>query len=273
MHVEGQLFTSSFEITVDSVAGKAQDVLPEWNRADRFGLIVDEPLGGLGASLLVQLAIAEFYRVRRINGYRPVVYPELYVLHVGGPHGDFSNFDSWPPRKEVPIPNRNPVQLLEVLNNYAITRLALPARLTGSTKTLETGITTWADKASFLDRTRSCFLYGPGGQIGNADVEIASVDARVQENVLDTLFPVAAATEILRQIESGERTVFPGHSVLSDVTKWAERVGRRAAEVSAEVREGLSVQYRNRLEEGGARVVETYKRVSPLDALAHVAGL
>ena len=70
---------------------------------DRFGIVVTEPLGGLGGSLLLQLAIAKFYSVRPDRRASVPVYPEIYLFHVGGPHGDFSYFDFWPPRKEVRV--------------------------------------------------------------------------------------------------------------------------------------------------------------------------
>ena len=40
----------------------ADTVFPDWAPLDRFGIVVTEPLGGLGASLLLQLAIAMFTR-------------------------------------------------------------------------------------------------------------------------------------------------------------------------------------------------------------------
>jgi hypothetical protein len=79
-----------------------------------------------GASLLLQLAIAKFYEVRPERRAGTPVYPEIYLFHVGGPHGDFSYFDFWPPRKEVQVAAAEPVALLEAVNAHAITRLAMP---------------------------------------------------------------------------------------------------------------------------------------------------
>lgn len=271
MHVAAQLFTPSFESTIEQVTVNPELVLPDFDRADRFGLVVDEPLGGLGASLLLQLAIAEFYRIRRLNNAEPIVYPEVYVFHVGGPHGDFSLFDVWPPRKEVLVPTRQPIGLLEALNTTAITRLALPQRLTGAIKDIETGITSWADKSSFYDRTQSVFLYSPSGLTHRPDVSLASNDPRVQENVMGTLYPVNVATDLIDEIARGGSVNLPGHSVTTDIVKWGHRVRSRDQEVTPETRDVVAAAYQQRLEDGGRRVLETYRRISTEEALVRIA--
>lgn len=126
MHVAGELFVEAFEAQVEGERVSPDTVFPDWSPLDRFGIVVTEPLGGLGASLLIQLAIAMFYSVRPDRRAGAPVYPEIYLLHVGGPHGDFSYFDFWPPRKEVRVAAAQPVSLLEAINAHGITRLAMP---------------------------------------------------------------------------------------------------------------------------------------------------
>jgi hypothetical protein len=63
MHVATQLFPSSFSARAHEAVG-VDDVFPDWSAWDRFGVVVNQPFGGLGASLLLQLAIAQFYEVR-----------------------------------------------------------------------------------------------------------------------------------------------------------------------------------------------------------------
>ena len=48
----------AFEVEVGGERVSPEAVFPNWSLLDRFGIIVAEPLGGLGASLLLQLAIA-----------------------------------------------------------------------------------------------------------------------------------------------------------------------------------------------------------------------
>ena len=62
MHAAGQLFVEAFEVQVEGERVSADTVFPDWSPLDRFGIVVTEPLGGLGASLLLQLAIAMFTR-------------------------------------------------------------------------------------------------------------------------------------------------------------------------------------------------------------------
>jgi hypothetical protein len=96
MHVADQILAEAFEVQIGGELAGPEAVFPDWSRLDRFGIVVTEPLGGLGASLLLQLAIAQFYSVRPYRRASLAVYPEIYLFHAGGPHGDFSYF--WPPR-------------------------------------------------------------------------------------------------------------------------------------------------------------------------------
>jgi hypothetical protein len=61
MHAASQLFVEAFEVQIDGERVSPDTVFPDWSPLDRFGIVVTEPLGGLGASLLLQLAIAMFY--------------------------------------------------------------------------------------------------------------------------------------------------------------------------------------------------------------------
>ena len=108
MHAAGQLFVEAFEVQVEGERVSPGTVFPDWSPLDRFGIVVTEPLGGLGASLLLQLAIAMFYAVRPDRRAGTPVYPEIYLFHVGGPYGDFSYFDFWPPGRkcECRLPGR-----------------------------------------------------------------------------------------------------------------------------------------------------------------------
>ena len=84
MHAASQLFVEAFEVQIDGERVSPDTVFPDWSPLDRFGIVVTEPLGGLGASLLLQLAIAMFYSVRPDRRAGTPVYPEIYLFHVGG---------------------------------------------------------------------------------------------------------------------------------------------------------------------------------------------
>ena len=86
-------------------------------------MIVDRPLGATGASMLIQLVITAFYDVN--PGRREVtLYPETYLFHVGGRHGNHAYYDVYPPRTEVVVASDS-AEILEAINDRAITRLAV----------------------------------------------------------------------------------------------------------------------------------------------------
>src|ERR1700694_6007486 len=101
MHTAIQLNAKLFDIEIEGRRVALDALLPDWNSTERFGIIVRQPLGSLGASLLIQAVITAFYDLRRARKQVGAVYPEIYLLHVGGRWGDHSTLDFWPPRKEV----------------------------------------------------------------------------------------------------------------------------------------------------------------------------
>jgi hypothetical protein len=128
MHVADQLFAEAFEVRIRDERVSPEAVFPDWSLLDRFGIVVTEPLGGLGASLLLQLAIAKFYSVRPDRRASMPVYPEIYLFHVGGPHGDFSYFDFWPPRKEVRVAVSRADEVSQPVRDHAAEALAARLR-------------------------------------------------------------------------------------------------------------------------------------------------
>jgi hypothetical protein len=52
MHVADHIYVEAFEVEVGGEQVSPEAVFPDWSLLDRFGIIVAEPLGGLGASLL-----------------------------------------------------------------------------------------------------------------------------------------------------------------------------------------------------------------------------
>jgi hypothetical protein len=52
MHAASQLYVEAFEVQIEGERVGPDTVFPDWSPLDRFGIVVTEPLGGLGASLL-----------------------------------------------------------------------------------------------------------------------------------------------------------------------------------------------------------------------------
>ncbi|MFI8510097.1 hypothetical protein ACIGHB_03105 [Streptomyces sp. NPDC085460] len=64
MHTATQPKPSSFQYLIGGENTDLTGLFPRWTPNDRFGILIDRPLGALGASLLIQAAIAAFYDVR-----------------------------------------------------------------------------------------------------------------------------------------------------------------------------------------------------------------
>lgn len=62
MHTAARLKADMFEVEIGAKSTSVSELL-DWGAFDRLGVIVNAPLGGLGASLLIQLAITGFYDV------------------------------------------------------------------------------------------------------------------------------------------------------------------------------------------------------------------
>lgn len=185
MHTAVQLDTSMFDVTVDGKTASREALFPEWGPHDRLGVVVTHPLGALGASYLIQLAMTAFYDIRpeRKDPDDLGQYPDIYLFHVGRRFGDFSPFDFWPPRKEV-FTSDKPADVLDVINDKAITRLAVPE---GSRQRV---VYPLKEPEAAKGRITSCFLYSPTGVVAAPDVTISSSSSSTEENGLHVLEPM-----------------------------------------------------------------------------------
>jgi len=250
MHTARQLDAAYFGITVDGLPSSRDDVFPGWGPHDRLGVVVDRPLGATGASMLIQLAITAFYDVK--PGRRDVtIYPEIYLFHVGGRHGNHAYYDVYPPRKEVVVAD-DPAEILEAINDRAITRLAV---VDGPSEDVTHH---WKEPATALDRLVSAFAYEPSGRVARGDVEITATDRRALVNTSIILHPnVTYAEQQEARVQAGARVLAANEVVVS-----TDYVGD---DVPAEVRESVIAQRRASDTADGVR--ETYRRIEIDDAL------
>ncbi|HWH25113.1 MAG TPA: hypothetical protein VNT53_00500 [Pseudolysinimonas sp.] len=190
MHTARQLNSSLFSYEVDSQPATLDTVLPDWGPLDRFGIIVHEPFGTIGASYLVQSAIVAYYDIRPSRrDFATPSYPEIYVFHVGGRYGSHAYFDFFPPRKEVFVEN-DPVAILTAINDRGITRLAVPDRTD-----IEPVQHEWKEPSQAIDRIQSAFAYSATGRTRDADVWISASKRSAEANGVMTLFPNNSPTE------------------------------------------------------------------------------
>ena len=181
MHVATLLDAGMFDITVDGRPGTIADALPDWSLHDRLGVVIDEPLGGVGASHLIQIASVAYYDSRPER--RKTVYPEIYAFHVGRGQASHSAYDFWPARREV-IVTGDHRDLLDAINDRAITRLVLPNRMPRAVEHRR------KEKEAAADRLVGAFLYAPDGQMPDGDLVIAGNDPRTEYSTGYVLRPV-----------------------------------------------------------------------------------
>ncbi|MEN2742522.1 hypothetical protein ABCS02_32500 [Microbacterium sp. X-17] len=260
MHVSYQLAREHFASAIDGVEVEREEVLPGWNTHDRFGIIVDRPYGAVGASLLIQLAITAYYDIRETRRTGAPIYPEVYVFHVGRYHGSHAWYDVFPPRKEVLVPD-SPAEILEAINDRAITRLAVVdgtprADLRHHLK----------EPATALDRIESAWAYSPTGRVADADLSIRALHRRGVKNTTSILTPGSSYDEVLKTAAENKARLLelnPG-GVPEDDGDMIEGPDRSAGIDDAEIAR-LAAQ-RDEISENGLPR-ETYRRIPVADAI------
>jgi hypothetical protein len=178
MHTSYEIDRDMFTI---ELAGKAvsREELLDWDVRDRLGVFVKEPFGALGAGLLTLLAMSAFYDAPARKRRSKALYPDVYLFHVGRPWGFHGQFDFWPDRKEILVPDA--IEALRSLNSHGITHLVVPDGASAPTAHR------YKEPEAALDRIKQCFAYGPDGIAARADVTIRSCAANVLKNFDNTL--------------------------------------------------------------------------------------
>jgi hypothetical protein len=271
MHT-AKLFPTQFEIEIAGRQASFDELFPDWHAHDRFGIVTASPLGALGASLLIAAATACHFEAkpeRRTNAHGS--YPEIFVFHVGGRQGDHSYFDFWPPRKEVFVESSSPLAVLEAINDRAITRLAVPDGASGSLEPLNWGPSTWAERHGAADRVKSCFAYGPTGEVVDADVTLRSSSEEPEANAASSYDPMSYVDMVLGQPHEEFMATLPGPSLPDDNYRWADIVRSRRHEIPKELaRELAEERAAKRTRDDGARV-ESFRRIDVEWALRIIA--
>jgi hypothetical protein len=169
VHSSRELTPSSFAVTIDGTPAGAEDLLPGFTDADRIGLVVRRPCGGLGASCAVLVAVTAFYAIQRARSDDFLIYPDYFVFHVGRPLGRHNTLDVYPSHKEVVVPD-DPEELLRAINDRAITRLVVEDGVPGVDAFARETL------ASARSRVVTGLAYGANGRVLDADVTIAGND-------------------------------------------------------------------------------------------------
>jgi len=208
---------------------------------------MSRPCGAVGASALLCATITAFYDIQRSRGPDFFIYPDYYLFHVGRPLGDHARLDVWPRRKEVVVSDE-PQQILEAIDDRAITRLWVEDGAPGEPALEEETL------ASARERIVSCLAYSATGRVARPDVRIAANP--VAEGYVEAVLEPEARMERLRAEGGHEARV--------------EAIALRAGEVAPGVRRKIRLARRELLEDGVP--VETYRRIELDGALALLAG-
>jgi hypothetical protein len=164
MHSARELTSAAFTLELGGRPVTIPELFPGFDARDRLGIVVHQPGGALGASVLTLATITAFYDLQRARGDDFFIYPDYFVFHVGQQHGNHSMLDIWPDHKEVVVANE-PDTVLRAINDRAITRLLVPDGLPGNPSfgraTLASGC------------LRSALAYAPAGRARDADVVAA----------------------------------------------------------------------------------------------------
>lgn len=257
MHVATLLKTEMFDIAIDGRGAAMSDLFPDWHAHDRFGLVIDEAFGGVGATHLLQSAMMAYYDVKPTRRTSAAVYPEIYAFHIGRGHGAHAPYDFWPARREILLRTADHREILDAINDRGITRLAVPDR------PMRDVVHRPKEEDAALDRIASAFLYGAAGRVADADVTIAGNDKRTEYNPNQALRPVADIAPTRAAVVGGR----PVKETEDDYLQW---LIARDADVSAADRE-LARARRQALRSPSGLATETYRRVSVAEALKRLA--
>jgi hypothetical protein len=263
MHVATDVQKHMFKISVAGVPHSSEDFLPDWSIRDRLGIVVREPWGSLGASLLMQLGALLHYQARPSRRSTAAQYPQIYVFHIDTMHGDHSSFDVWPPRREILVED-DPAALLAAVNDRAITRLALPDRSPHSTNFLQSALTGWSDESFLRENLASAWLYNSDGNVESYDIRVESSAVELERMSVWALEPEAtyahyspfSEAQLVKEMQIGPSTEY-------DLQHWLKSLKSRINETPLDVRAAISER---RASTNGTRV-QTYRRLSTDEAL------
>lgn len=257
MHVVSLLKTEMFDVEIVGCPASIAELFPDWHAHDRFGLVIDEPFGGLGATHLLQSAMMAYYDVKPTRRTSQAVYPEIYAFHVGRGYGAHAPYDFWPARREVILRTGDHREILDAINDRGITRLAVPDRPTRDV------VHRPKEEDAAFDRIATAFVYSATGRVADADVTILGNDKRTEYNPSQTLRPLADVAPTRPAVVGGR----PVKETEDDYLLW---LIERDADVTQDDRD-LGRSRRKTLKSPAGLTTESYRRVSVAEALKRLA--
>lgn len=261
MHVVSLLRPEMFQVEIAGQPAAIDALFPGWTALDRFGLVIDEALGGVGCTHLLQCAMMAYYDARPERRDSRAVYPEIYAFHIGKSHGAHAPYDFWPARREVILRTEDHREILDAINDRGITRLAVPDRPPREV------IHRPKEVEAALDRIAQAFVYDPSGRTPGGDIQIRGTDKRTEFNPTQALRPVAELVSARRAPGAVNSAGIPIKEADDDYSRWLEACD---AEVPPADRQRAAAT-RQALRSPEGLAAETYRRVPVAEALARLA--
>lgn len=259
MHTASQIWFGAFTVHADDGSVEPASLL-DWQAPDRFGIVVREPFGALGAGLLISLAIAAFYDVPGRDRRKRDLYPEIYLFHVGQRWGDHSSFDFWPERKEMVVAD-DPAAVLQAINASGITHLAVPDGPLRPCRHVH------REPDAARDRIRACFAYAAGGSVVDADLIVDTDDDGLLAN-----YDYALQPELwLPQVEQAVVGKVPTTPDEFDLARVVAHTHERWNEVARDDPHYLAMRRRIADARSAGTMRESYRRIDVEAALQMLA--
>ncbi|MGO4238056.1 hypothetical protein [Pseudarthrobacter sp. YAF2] len=267
MHASQQLRDNHFGVLVNGREAAVREVLPDWTGVDRIGVVIHEPFGGLGASMLIQAGISRFYDYDPDRRHNTAQYPPIFMFHVGGRYGDHSSMDFWPGRREVFLP-ADPYEVLGAIRDRAITRLFVPEGPNIGLSYAYEAPSGWTDIHSAQEQTASAFVYSPSGKVSEHDVQLSAKDVHVDDMVTDVLEIEALIDRFEQSTDQDLLDLELGPSTPPDFHGWLKSFKSREGEVPLSVRQEILAARREAISSGN--FIQTYRNVPVQEALGRL---
>ena len=256
MHTATEIWFDAFSAEQAGFPVPSTEVL-DWGAQDRFGIVVREPFGALGAGLLILLAVAAFYEVPGRDRRNGILYPEIYLFHVGQRWGDHSSLDFWPERKEILVAD-DADAVLAAINAAGITHLAVPDRPPALLAHVH------REPESAQDRVKQAFAYCASGTANDSDLVLATTSMEVISNYGFTLQPETWLPEFEVEVAAmAGATPYEREAV-----RVVDYMHAREREIARDDPHYLAARERVALAVASCSITESYRRIDVASAIA-----
>ena len=188
MHSSYALSSDDFSVERGDSVSTLADLWPGgWTPQDRLGVVMANPMDGVGCSNLICATTTLFYdHLRETKGTGNFFrYADNFMIGIGCEPGDFNQLDVWPLHKFVTIIQPTAEALVEAITDRNITLLAIPE--TGARCRGEVVLSTWN---TYLETVRCVVTYSAlTGRARDADLSLVGnrvVESYVEQAIFST---------------------------------------------------------------------------------------